>query len=209
MSRRRSSSVESLDLHPGDPDQPLSKTRLKQLHHDLQELGEALLDLGSARFASLELPDELRRALEELRRTRSHEGRRRQRQYVGKLMSGIDPAPLQAALAEQRLPSAQATLALHQAEAWRERLVADDHALTDWLAEHPDTDSQALRALIRQARRELAAREAAPAGEAPRMGRAWRDLFAQVREGLAAQRAAAEADAAQSPIADTPDARWT
>jgi ribosome-associated protein len=187
---------------PPSPDAPPSKTRLKQESHDLQTLGKDLLDLSNERLATLDLSETLLHAIVEFKRTRSFEGKRRQLQYVGKLMRGVDPAPIREAVAAQRLPGARESLALHQAEAWRERLVDEDSALTEWMQIHPDDDSQALRNLIRNARKEAAVAAAAPGGEAPRKGKAWRDLFAHIRLGLkdaAARSAAAERAGLNAP----------
>jgi len=71
-------------------------------------------------------------------------------------MRDVDDAPLREAVAESKLGSARETLLLHQAEAWRDALVADDDALTRWLHEHADSDAQRLRSLVRAARREAA-----------------------------------------------------
>jgi ribosome-associated protein len=139
-----------------DGDAAPSKTRLKQHSHDLQKLGMALADLPDARLAALELPERLIDALVQYRSTRSHEGRRRQLQFVGKLMREVDDAPLREAVAESRLGSARDTLLLHEAERWRDALLADDEALTLWLREHADCDAQRLRSLVRAARREAA-----------------------------------------------------
>jgi ribosome-associated protein len=133
-----------------------SKTRLKQQSHDLQKLGMALAELPDARLQQLGLPERLLDALLQYRSTRSHEGRRRQLQYVGKLMRDVDDAPLREAVAESKLGSARDTLLLHRAEAWRDALLADDEALTRWLHEHADCDAQHLRSLVRAARREAA-----------------------------------------------------
>jgi ribosome-associated protein len=75
-------------------------------------------------------------------------------QYVGKLMRDVDDAPLREAVAESKLGSARDTLLLHQAEAWRDALLADDEALTRWLQAHAECDAQRLRSLVRAARRE-------------------------------------------------------
>ena len=175
-------------LDPGKP----SKTRRKQASHHLQELGEALMELPANRLAQLDLSDTLRDAIDELRRVRSHEGRRRHLQYIGKLMRHVDPEPLREAVASFRLPSARETLALHQAEQWRVRLVSDDNSLTVWLREHPETDAQTLRSLIRSARKDRAESEAAAAGSEPRKSRAWRELFQLVKAGLAGEAVAAK-----------------
>ena len=89
------------------------------------------------------------------------------------------------ALEEQRSGSAQATLALHAAEKWRDDLIAGDEALQLWLQAHPSTDVQQLRALIRQARKDGApSQDEVSRGQAPRRGRAYREIFQLVREHL-------------------------
>ncbi|MEJ2059808.1 MAG: ribosome biogenesis factor YjgA [Gammaproteobacteria bacterium] len=79
-----------------------SKSQLKREAHALQELGERLLTLNEETLAALPLPDELRQALAEGRQIRARGALRRQRQYIGKLMRGIDPEPIRAALAKRR-----------------------------------------------------------------------------------------------------------
>jgi ribosome-associated protein len=168
-----------------------SRTELKKESAELQKLGEALLTLRADLFERLDLPEGLVTALEELRRISSFEGRRRQLQYVGKLMRGLEPEALQSirdALEEQRSGSAQQTLALHAAERWRDDLVARDEALQDWLTAHPGTDVQQLRALIRQARKDGApTQDEVSRGLVPRRGRAFREIFQLVREQLEQQ----------------------
>ena len=133
-----------------------SKTRLKQQSHELQKLGLSLAELPDERLARLALPERLLDALRQFRQTRTHEGRRRQLQYVGKLMREVDAEPLLEAVAESRLGSARDTLLLHEAERWRDAMLADDDALTRWLRDHADCDAQRLRSLVRAARREAA-----------------------------------------------------
>jgi ribosome-associated protein len=99
-------------------------------------------------------------------------------------MRQVDPAPLQEAVANFKLGGAQDALALHQAERWREELLADDNAVTRWMAERPGTDTQQLRALIRQARLEV--QPDAGAGTAVRQGRHFRDLFQFIKAALKA-----------------------
>ena len=163
-------------LPPGDAP---SKTRLKQQSHELQQLGAALAELPATRLQRLQLPERLLDAVTMLRDIRAHEGRRRQLQYIGKLMRDVDPAPLREAVAEARLGSARDTLLLHEAERWRDALLADDEALTRWLQQHADCDAQRLRSLIRAARRE----NAAPAEQ--RNPRNARELFQFIRPWLA------------------------
>jgi ribosome-associated protein len=165
-----------------------SRTELKKESTELQKLGEALLDLRAELFARLALSETLVTALGELKRISNFEGRRRQLQYVGKLMRGLDPETLQAvrdALEEQHSGSAQQTLALHAAEKWRDDLIASDDAMQAWLQAHPQTDGQQLRALVRQARKDsVPTPDEVSRGEAPRRGRSYREIFQIVRDHL-------------------------
>jgi ribosome-associated protein len=166
-----------------------SKTDLKRESTELQKLGEELLTLRADLLERLGLSDKLMDALAEARRITNFEGRRRQMQFVGKLMRLLDPQVQEAAreaLIEQNKGSARETQALHLAEKWRVELVADDEALARWMAQFPDTDTQQLRALIRQARKDNPPDKAAESkGLAPRHSRAWRELFQLVREQIA------------------------
>ncbi len=165
-----------------------SRTDLKKESDRLQNLGEALVTLRADLLAKLELSDKLLDALAEARRITNFEGRRRHMQFIGKLMRQLDEATVaaaEAALEEQRRPSAAETLTLHQAEQWRDRLIADDAALNDWMQLAPDTDTQQLRALVRQARKDAQAVKEKP-GEAQRHGKAYREIFQLVRESLRA-----------------------
>lgn len=166
-----------------------SRTDLKRESTELQKLGEELLTLRADLMARLDLSEKLRDALTEAKRITNFEGKRRQMQFVGKLMRLIPPETLvtvRAALQEQQKGSAQATLTLHKAEQWRDRLIAQDDAFGEWISQHPATDTQQLRALIRQARKDAIPVDnaAVSQGLAPRQGRAYREIFQFVREQL-------------------------
>ena len=166
-----------------------SKTDLKRESSELQKLGEALLTLRADLMEGLALSEKLAGAVAEARRITNFEGKRRQMQYIGKLMRGLDEETVQSvrdALLEQRKGSAGEALALHQAEQWRDDLIAKEGALEQWLSAHPQTDTQQLRALIRQARKDVQPdQDAVSKGLAPRQGRAYREIFQLVREQLA------------------------
>ncbi len=167
----------------------LSKTDLKRESDQLQKLGEDLLTLRSDLMERLSLPDKLQDALSDARRITNFEGRRRQMQFIGKLMRKLDEPTvdaIKAALEEQRVGSAAEKQALHIAEQWRDSLIAQEEALGAWMAQFPDTDTQQLRALIRQARKDAPPLDAKALsqGLAPRRGRAYRELFQFVKEHL-------------------------
>jgi ribosome-associated protein len=157
-----------------------SKTRLKQASHELQALGEALVDLPDDKLARLDLSEPLLDAIRFCRRVRSHEARRRQMQLIGKLMRSIDVEPVRAAVAESQIGPARDSLALHQAERWRAELIADDAAATRFASAHPQADLQQLRTLVRNARKDAAG------SPEQRNGRAYRELFRFIRSQEAA-----------------------
>ncbi len=162
-----------------------SRTDLKKESDELQALGESLLTLRIDLLKKLQLGEKFADAISDAKRITNFEGKRRQMQYIGKLMRKQEPAMLQAmrdALHVQRNGSAQENLALHKAETWRNRLIAEDGAFGEWIVGFPDTDSQQLRALIRQARKDATPEKP---GALPRHGRAYRDIFQLVREQLA------------------------
>ena len=148
-----------------------SKTQRKKEMHALQSLGQQLVGLSRDQLARVELPDELREAIDFAHRVTSHEGRRRHMQYIGKLMRHVDPEPIKEAVAAFKLGHAKDSLALHQSERWRERLLAEDAALQEFIEQHGGIDVQQLRSLVRDARKD--------ATNAPeqRSGRAFRELF--------------------------------
>ena len=162
---------------------PPSKTQLKAEADEKQALGEALLTLRTDLMVRLDLPDKLLDALKEVKRITNFEGRRRQMQFIGKLMRTLDMTPIRAAIDEQANGSADLTLALHLAEQWRDKLMESDDALSQWLTDYPATDSQQLRALIRQARKDMAKPETP--GEAPRHAKSYREIFQLVKLAMA------------------------
>ena len=162
-----------------------TRTDLKRASTELQKLGEDLLTLRTDLMARLDLSEKLVDAVAEAKRITNFEGKRRQMQYIGKLMRGLDDEQLnavRAALNEQLNGSAEDNLRLHQAESWRERMVADDEAVGEWIAQFPGTDIQQLRSLVRQARKDAVPEKP---GEAQRHGKAYREIFQLLREQLA------------------------
>ncbi len=158
-----------------DQQEEISKTRLKQQMHELQDLGEALVDLPKDKLNQLDLPETLRDAVLDARRITAHGGRKRQLQYIGKLMRSVDPAPIQLKLDQWNGNHAEETALLHRLENWRKRLIDDDDALSGFLAEYPGFDVQQLRTLIRNARKEA---------QQQKPPKSSRELFRTLREGL-------------------------
>ena len=151
----------------------VSRTKKKEHVEELQKLGAALVALAPAQLEALAIPAILLAAVLEAQRITSHEAKRRQLQFIGKVMRKIDAEPVRAALATVAGQSAAARAQQKRLESWRERLIGDDSALTAYANEHPDADVQALRALIRNARKEIA--ESKPP-------RAQRELFRVLRD---------------------------
>ncbi|MGG7054519.1 ribosome biogenesis factor YjgA [Nitrosomonas sp. ANs5] len=131
-----------------------SKTRRKHEMHALQALGEQLVELDPAQIAELDLPENLTEAVLEAQKISKHGARRRQLQFIGKLMRSVDAAPIQEKMHTWQHSSVQHTAWLHQLERWRDRLLSDEAALTEFAQAYPQVDVQQLRVLLRNARKE-------------------------------------------------------
>lgn len=162
-----------------------SRSKLKAESDALQKLGVQLLDLPETRLKKLDLPEKLFEAVQEAKRISNFEGKRRQMQYIGKLMRKVDPAPIEAAVIAAKKGSATETLMLHRAEKWRDDLIAVDGTFDLWMREHPNTDTQHLRSLIRQAKKAIV--PDAGAGEAQRQSKTYREIFQLVKVALQQQ----------------------
>lgn len=136
-----------------------SKSQLKREMTALQKLGEELVSQPKDRVMRVPMPEDVREAILECQKIKDHEGRRRQLQYVGKKMRGLEEeevTAIQKVIDSWRGASKSETAAMHALERWREKLLAGDHALTELMQQHPEADAQQLRALIRNARKEQA-----------------------------------------------------
>ena len=134
---------------------PPSKTQRKQQMEDLQSLGEELVALSSDRVKKIDIPENLREAVAAAQRmTRPDEARRRQMQYIGKIMRSVEVDPIRAALALVRGESASETAKLHRLEQLRTALLADEKVLHEIATQYPTIDLQHLRSLRRSALKE-------------------------------------------------------
>jgi ribosome-associated protein len=136
-----------------------SKSELKRQMSELQKLGEELVAEARDRVKRVPMPEDVRDAILMCQTITNHEGRRRQMQFVGKKMRTLDEAEI--AVIQQTIDSWKGmskadTAHLHALERRRDKLLADDKALTVLLAEHTELDGQHLRTLIRNARKEQA-----------------------------------------------------
>jgi len=173
-----------------------SKSELKRQSNELQKLGEQLIDAPRDRVKRVPMPEELREAILMCQTITNHEGRRRQLQFVGKKMRTLDEeevAVIQRTIESWKGTSKAEAAALHALERRRDKLLADDKALTQLLGEHPELDVQHLRTLIRNARKEQA--ENKPP-------KAYREIF-QILKDLAKQsKTAAAAEDADGAVDD-------
>ncbi len=122
-----------------------SKTARKRDAQRLRALGLELTRLNARQLGEVPLTDELTHAIAEYQRISSNEAKRRSLQFIGKLMRDTDTEAIEQAVELARGNSARARYHLHQLEAWRDRLLDDDAALTDYLQHFPTADRQRLR----------------------------------------------------------------
>lgn len=166
------------DYHdiPDDEQPPKSKSAIKREMTALQKIGEQLVDLSASQLAKTPMPEELQDAVELAQRLKHREGRRRQLQYIGKLMRNIDTDEIVEKLAFFNQEGELYRQHFHQLERWRDRLLAEgDAVLNELVQQHPILDRQHLRQLIRLAQKE-AQQSKAPATA--------RKLFKYLRESL-------------------------
>ena len=156
-----------------DADAPPSKTQLKKEMQDLQAVGEALVDLSPERLKKVPMPDALREAVLEAQRISKRGARRRQLQYIGRLMRGIEAEPIRAALDALTGNSREEAARQHRAERLRSELLEDEGVLFRIAETWPAADLQHLRVLRRNALKEQ------EKGKPPR---AFRELFRELRE---------------------------
>ena len=136
-----------------DDDAP-SKSSRKRDATDLQKIGEELLGFTDDDLDRLVSDERLRGALAEMRRLTSNEARRRQAQFIGKLMRNADTGPLRRAIEARRAHQQRESSRFKDAQRWRERLIAEDANVAAWIAQHPESDTPGFRALVREARRD-------------------------------------------------------
>ena len=137
-----------------EDDDYISKTRRKRQMTELQDVGAALVELSTEQLARLNLPEALHEAILACKRITKHEARRRQMQYIGRIMRKIDSGPIVEQLAELQAPSRKQTALFHVAERWRQELIDDPAAVDRFVHEFPSADAHRLRSLIEQAREE-------------------------------------------------------
>lgn len=141
-----------------------SKTARKKQMLALQKIGEALVDLPAPQLAKIPLEWPLDEAVAAARSLTTHEARRRQLQFIGKLMRNLDVEPIAAALEKVQLKGQLSKAKFHQVERWRDRLISEgDEGIQEFLQKYPDGSNQQLRQLVRntQKTKKLAGAETA------------------------------------------------
>lgn len=155
-----------------------SKTKKKEAMHALQDLGAELVELSVGQLKRINLPEDIFDAVRECQKITAHGARRRQIQYLGKLMRNADDAPIRAGLALLRGESSAETARLHRLERFRARLLEDEAVLAEITAAWPGADLQQLRQLRRNALKEQ------EAGKPPKSFRAIFQVLQELdREG--------------------------
>lgn len=135
-------------------DEWVSKTQMKKQMNDLQALGMELTKLSSDTLKKIGLDEDLFEAIATYKKITSNSALKRQAQFIGRLMRDTDPAPIEAYLAKLRGDNAAHNAFLQRVEQARTRLLADDGAITQFMADFPQADASKLRTLIRNTKKE-------------------------------------------------------
>ena len=151
----------------------VSKSEIKRDAEALKKLGEKLVELTPAKLDKIPLDDNLQEVIFLAQRLQK-EARRRQLQYIGKLLRSTDVEPIQEALDKIENKHLQQQIVLHKLELLRDELIEQgDTALTRLLNDYPQADRQQLRNLIRSAKKER---------EQNKPAKAYRELFQCLKE---------------------------
>ncbi|UJF19577.1 ribosome-associated protein [Vibrio sp. SS-MA-C1-2] len=151
----------------------VSKTEMKRDMEELQKLGVQLVNLKPAALAKITLDDPLRTAIMDAQRFKA-EAKRRQLQFIGKMMRYVDIDEIQASLDKLNNKHSQSTLALHKLEELRDRIIEEgDSAINQVMDRHPEADRQKFRQLVRQANKEK---------KMSKPPRAYREIFQYLKE---------------------------
>lgn len=146
------------DLAPPDDDPPSvpSKTQRKHEMQALQDLGIALVGLDAKRLATLDLPERLVDAIVLARSITRHEARRRQMQFIGRLMRDVDAGPLRNALSTWAQGPQREREQFARIEHWRDRMLEEAEGTQAFVAAYPASDADALSRLVAEVRAERA-----------------------------------------------------
>ncbi len=137
-----------------DIDEGPSKSAMKRQSTELQLLGESLIELSPGELDELQLPEKLRDAVDIAKRITANGGLYRQKQFIGKLMRKIDSEPIRLALEAKKQEHRSQVLRLRRVEQWRDRLLNEVMALSEFTMEYPDADSKHLIRLIARSHHE-------------------------------------------------------
>ncbi len=138
----------------------ISRTQKKKEALALQVLGERLVTLSSEQLKDIEMPQEVYEAVKSARTVTKHGARKRQMQYIGALMRKIDPEPIRNALEIIDLGEHQKAVVFKKVEKWRNDLIEGDKVLLEKiLQQYPRAERQHLNQLIRNAKKEIAAKK--------------------------------------------------
>ena len=144
-----------------------SKSQLKRDAQALVELGEKLLKIPEQQLPQIDLPEVVDAVLE-AKKIRKGNARKRQMQFIGKLLRKSDTTALLQLINRFDASSVEHANQFHKLESWRERLITGDNsALDEIIAELPEVDIQHLRSLTRNASRERQQQEAADNPQPP------------------------------------------
>lgn len=167
------------DFDAFDEDLPKSKTQVKKEMHQLQELGKKLTELNATKLAEVPMDADLREAIETMHRIKSNEAKRRQLQYIGKLMRKADTEAIEAVLQKHKEQDHLHLRFDRMAEDWRQRLLEQGkEAQSAFFDAYPGADHQQVRTLIRESGKEIANKK--PPTNQRKLFRYLRDFFMQV-----------------------------
>ena len=133
-----------------------SKTELKKDSKKIQALGRSIAEMSVDEIKKFNFPLNIKQAITEFKAIKSNSAKNRQTQYLGKLLRSIDLTEAYIVLEQLRTNSQKGIQLDHYIEKWRDRLISDKEAITEFISLYSSSENQSIRQLIQNSLKEKA-----------------------------------------------------
>ena len=134
----------------------ISKTELKKDSKKIQALGRSIAELSTDEIKRFNFPANIQQAIKEFKAIKSNSAKNRQTQYLGKLLRAIDLTEAYIVMEQLRTNSQKGIQLDHYVEKWRDKLISDKEAITEFISLYPSSENQTIRQLIQNSIKEKA-----------------------------------------------------
>jgi ribosome-associated protein len=138
-----------------DQKEIISKTTLKKESKDIKKFGEKIAKYNQETLKKFNFPADIYEAIHDLKNIKSNSAKKRQSQYLAKLLRAIDINHALETMEKISLDSRKEIKKNHLIEEWRDKLINNDSELTNFISLYPDINIQLLRQSIINTKKEI------------------------------------------------------